>query len=235
MSLTTPMTSCHTAFASGSPLPSAHATASAIALRPGHNARASESLTIATGSLPVVPKPWQLNDPRVMDSTAALLLPDVPKTLLVIGGGYIGLEIGSVYAALGSKVTVVEALDSILAMADRDLVTPLERKLNSEFEAIYTSTKVASLEAKPEGIVVTLEGKDVPGSITFDRVLLLAGGDVVKVGAPTVAGATVTAEVIGHEKGEKLYIQKMRRRKNYRRRTGHRQQYTRVRIEAIGA
>jgi len=130
---------------------------------------------IATGSLPVVPKPWQLNDPRVMDSTAALLLPDVPKTLLVIGGGYIGLEIGSVYAALGSKVTVVEALDSILAMADRDLVTPLERKLNSEFEAIYTSTKVASLEAKPEGIVVTLEGKDVPGSITFDRVLVSVG------------------------------------------------------------
>ena len=79
--------------------------------------------------MPVVPKPWQLNDPRVMDSTAALLLPDVPKTLLVIGGGYIGLEIGSVYAALGSKVTVVEALDGILPMADRDLVAPLEKKL----------------------------------------------------------------------------------------------------------
>jgi dihydrolipoamide dehydrogenase len=130
---------------------------------------------IATGSLPIVPKPWQLNDPRVMDSTAALLLPDVPKTLLVIGGGYIGLEIGSVYAALGSKVTVVEALDSILATADRDLVTPLQRKLDAEFEAIYTSTKVASLAAKPEGIVVTLEGKDVPGSITFDRVLVSVG------------------------------------------------------------
>jgi dihydrolipoamide dehydrogenase len=130
---------------------------------------------IATGSVPVVPKPWQLNDPRVMDSTAALLLPDVPKKLLVIGGGYIGLEIGSVYAALGSKVTVVEALDSILAMADRDLVAPLEKKLRAEFEAIYTSTKVASLEAKKDGILVTLEGKDVPGSITFDRVLVSVG------------------------------------------------------------
>jgi dihydrolipoamide dehydrogenase len=134
-----------------------------------------QNAIIATGSLPVVPKPWQLNDPRVMDSTAALLLPDVPKTLLVIGGGYIGLEIGSVYAALGTKVTVVEALDGILAMADRDLVAPLERKLKAEFEAIYTSTKVASLEAKKEGIAVALEGKDVPATLTFDRVLVSVG------------------------------------------------------------
>jgi dihydrolipoamide dehydrogenase len=134
-----------------------------------------QNAIVATGSVPVVPKPWQLNDPRVMDSTAALLLPDIPKSLLVIGGGYIGLEIGSVYAALGSRVTVVEALDRILATADPDLVAPLEKKLRSEFEAIYTSTKVASLAAKKEGILVTLEGKDVPGSITFDRVLVSVG------------------------------------------------------------
>ena len=130
---------------------------------------------IATGSVPAIPKPWQLNDPRVMDSTAALLIPDVPKRLLVIGGGYIGLEIGSVYAALGSKVTVVEALEYILALADRDLVSVLEKKLRSEFEAIYTNTKVAALEAKPEGIRVTLEGKDVPGQLLFDRVLISVG------------------------------------------------------------
>src|SRR3954452_7640067 len=110
-----------------------------------------------------------------MDSTGALLVPDVPRKMLVIGGGYIGLEIGSVYAALGSKVTVVEALDSILAMADADLVAPLAKKLKAEFEAIYTSTKVASLTAKPEGIEVALEGKDVPGSLTFDRVLVSVG------------------------------------------------------------
>jgi dihydrolipoyl dehydrogenase len=134
-----------------------------------------QNAIIATGSVPVVPKPWQLNDPRVMDSTGALLLPDIPKKLLVIGGGYIGLEIGSVYAALGSKVTVVEALETILATADRDLVAPLEKRLRTEFEAIYTSTKVASLEAKKDGILVTLEGKDVPGSITFDRVLVSVG------------------------------------------------------------
>jgi len=130
---------------------------------------------IATGSVPVVPKPWQLGDDRVMDSTAALLIPDVPKKLLVIGGGYIGLEIGSVYAALGSKVTVVEALDGLLPLADRDLVAPLEKKLRAEFEAIYVSTKVMKLEATPAGIVATLEGKDVPGQITFDRVLVSVG------------------------------------------------------------
>lgn len=130
---------------------------------------------IASGSLPTVPKPWQLGDPRIMDSTAALLLPDVPKTLLVIGGGYIGLEIGSVYAALGSKVTVVEATDGLLPLADRDLVKPLETKLRKEFEAIFLNTKVAGMTPKPEGVVVTLEGKDVPGHVTFDRVLISVG------------------------------------------------------------
>jgi dihydrolipoamide dehydrogenase len=134
-----------------------------------------ENCIIATGSVPAVPKPWQLNDPRVMDSTSALLIPDVPGKLLVIGGGYIGLEIGSIYAALGSKVTVVEALDSLLALADRDLVSPLEKKLRGEFEAIYTSTKVAALEAKSNGIRVVLEGKDVPGELVFDRVLVSVG------------------------------------------------------------
>lgn len=130
---------------------------------------------IATGSLPAMPKPWQLGDDRIMDSTGALLLPDVPQKLLVIGGGYIGLEIGSVYAALGSRVTVVEALDGLLPLADRDLVRPLETKLRSEFEAIYLSTKVARMEPTPAGIVVSLEGKDVPSSLTFDRVLVSVG------------------------------------------------------------
>ena len=134
-----------------------------------------QNCIIATGSLPVVPKPWQINDDRVMDSTGALLLPDVPKNFLVIGGGYIGLEIGSVYAALGSKVTVVEALDRILFMADKDLVDPLERKLKTEFEAIYTSTKVMGLEATKDGIVVKLEGAGAPASLTFDRVLISVG------------------------------------------------------------
>lgn len=130
---------------------------------------------IATGSLPAMPKPWQLGDDRIMDSTGALLLPDIPGKLLVIGGGYIGLEIGSVYAALGSKVSVVEALDGILPLADRDLVAPLEKKLRKEFEAIYLNTKVASMKPTDKGIVVTLEGKDVPAELTFDRVLVSVG------------------------------------------------------------
>lgn len=130
---------------------------------------------IATGSLPAMPKAFALGDPRIMDSTAALLLPDVPKKLLVIGGGYIGLEIGTVYAALGSKVTVVEFTDGLLPTADRDLVKPLEDRLRKRFEAIYLNTKVASLTPTPAGIVATLEGKDVPGQITFDRVLVSVG------------------------------------------------------------
>lgn len=130
---------------------------------------------IASGSLPAMPKTFAIGDDRVMDSTGALLLPDVPKKLLVVGGGYIGLEIGSVYAALGSKVTVVEFLDSILAMADRDLVRPLETKLKAEFEAIYTSTKVTAIRATPAGIIASLDGAEVPKELTFDRVLVSVG------------------------------------------------------------
>ncbi len=130
---------------------------------------------IASGSLPAMPKTFAIGDDRVMDSTGALLIPDVPKKLLVVGGGYIGLEIGSVYAALGTKVTVVEFLDTILAMADRDLVKPLENKLRSEFEAIYTSTKVTGIRATKEGIVASLDGQDVPKELTFDRVLVSVG------------------------------------------------------------
>ena len=134
-----------------------------------------QNCIIATGSVPAVPKPWQLGDDRVMDSTGALLIPDIPKSMLVIGGGYIGLEIGTVYAAMGTKITVVEALDGILPLADRDLVAPLEKKLRKEFAAIYLNTKVARLEATKDGIVATLEGKDVPGQATFDRVLVSVG------------------------------------------------------------
>ena len=130
---------------------------------------------IATGSIPAMPKAFAINDPRVMDSTGAAALPDIPKRLLIIGGGYIGLEIGTVYAALGSRITVVEFTDGLLPLADRDLVKPLEDRLRKQFEAIYLNTKVAGIEAKPEGIVATLEGKDVPASLTFDRVLVSVG------------------------------------------------------------
>ncbi len=157
-----------------------------------------EKCIIATGSLPVIPKPWQINDDRVMDSTAALLLPDIPKKLLVIGGGYIGLELGSVYAALGSRVTVVEALERILFMADKDLVDPLEKRLRAEFEAIYTSTKVLGLEATHDGIAVRLEGAGVPASLVFDRVLVAVGR------RPNSAGLGL--EKAGVQVNEKGYI-----------------------------
>lgn len=130
---------------------------------------------VAVGSRPAMPKIFDIGDDRIMDSTAALNLPDVPGRLLVIGGGYIGLEMGSVYAALGSKVTVVEMLPSILAGADKDLVTPLRKRLDAQFEAIHTNTKVNSLKATPEGIVAELEGEGVASPQTFDRVLVSVG------------------------------------------------------------
>ena len=130
---------------------------------------------IATGSLPAMPKAFALGDDRIMDSTGALLLPEIPKRMLIIGGGYIGLEIGTVYAALGTKVVVVEFTDGLLPTADRDLVKPLEARLRKRFEAIHLNTKVAALKPTDKGIVATLEGKDVPGEETFDRVLVSVG------------------------------------------------------------
>ena len=134
-----------------------------------------ENCIVATGSLPAMPKIFNIGDPRVMDSTGALLLPDVPKKMLVIGGGYIGLEIGQVYAALGSKVTVVEALEGILMNCDRDLVKPLEERLKKDFDAIHVGTSVKELKATPGGIVAKLEGANAPAELTFDRVLVAVG------------------------------------------------------------
>ena len=97
-----------------------------------------QNAVIATGSLPAIPKAFALGDPRIMDSTGALLLPDIPKRMLVIGGGYIGLEIGTVYAALGTKVVVVEFTDGLLPTADRDLVKPLENRLRKRVRGDLT-------------------------------------------------------------------------------------------------
>jgi len=102
-------------------------------------------------------------------------LPDVPQSLLVVGGGYIGLEMGSVYAALGSKVTVVEMTPGLLPGADRDLVRPLKARLDKTFAAIYLNTKVAKLTAAKDGITAELEGEGVEPKQTFDRVLVAVG------------------------------------------------------------
>lgn len=130
---------------------------------------------IATGSRPVMPKMFDIGSPRVMDSTGALSLQDIPKTLLIVGGGYIGLEMGTVYAALGSEVTVVEMTDGLLPGVDRDLVRPLQNHLQTAFKNIYLNTKVAKVEDTGKGVKATLEGKDVPTEMTFDRVLVSVG------------------------------------------------------------
>jgi len=130
---------------------------------------------LAAGSSPTMPPMFQIGDDRVMDSTGALALADIPKKLLVVGGGYIGLEMGSVYAALGSQVTVVEMLPGLLPGADRDLVRPLAKRLEGQFAAIHLNTKVKSLAAKKNGIVAELEGEGVESPQTFDRVLISIG------------------------------------------------------------
>jgi dihydrolipoamide dehydrogenase len=131
---------------------------------------------IATGSTPVMPGPLFLRSPRVMDSTGALKLENVPASLLVVGGGYIGLELGYVYSALGSKVTVVEMMDGLLPGVDRDLVLPLHKRLEKLFDRILLSTKVANLEDIGTGIRATLEGEEVTEKQpVFDRVLFAVG------------------------------------------------------------
>lgn len=130
---------------------------------------------VAIGSIPTMPGFFDIGDDRVMDSTGALKLQDVPEKLLVVGGGYIGLEMGSVYAALGSEVTVVEMSPGLLPGADRDLVTPLQKRLKEHFAAIHVKTKVASLTASDAGITAALEGEGVDPEMTFDRVLISIG------------------------------------------------------------
>src|SRR3989440_8719947 len=108
-----------------------------------------------------------------MDSTGALRLEEVPPRLLVVGGGYIGLELGYVYAALGSKVTVVELTDGLLPGVDRDLVAPLHKRLEKLFDKMYLSTKVTKLEETPKGIKAYLEGAKVAEKEpVFERVLV---------------------------------------------------------------
>jgi dihydrolipoamide dehydrogenase len=130
---------------------------------------------LATGSRPALPAAWKLDDPRVMDSTGALELPDIPTRLLVIGGGYIGLELGTVYQALGSEVTVVEALPRLLNSVDPDLVRPLQQRLQRRFKAIRLDTMVERLEPRKAGVAATFKGTDATGPETFDRVLVAVG------------------------------------------------------------
>ena len=130
---------------------------------------------LATGSHPTQIPALSIDSPRMMDSTSGLELPDVPKSLLVIGGGYIGLELGTVYAALGSKVSVVEMTPGLLPGADRDLVAVLQKRLETIFPAIMLNTKVVKVVDEKSGIRVTFEGENAPKDQVFDRVLVAVG------------------------------------------------------------
>lgn len=131
---------------------------------------------LAVGSLPAMPANFQIGSGRVMDSTGALELADIPPKMLVIGGGYIGLEMGTVYARIGSQVSVVEAMSGLLLAADRDLVKPLEKNLRGLFgDRIYLDTKVGSIGLRGDKVEVAFEGPGKYGVEQYDRVLVAVG------------------------------------------------------------
>ncbi|GAA6164899.1 dihydrolipoyl dehydrogenase [Pelagimonas sp. KU-00592-HH] len=146
---------------------------------------------IAAGSEPVTLPFIPHDDPRVIDSTGALELEDVPGRLLVLGGGIIGLEMATVYDALGSDVTIVEFMDQIIPGADKDIVKPLQKRIEARYEAVLTKTKVTAVEATDEGLKVTMEGPDGEKVDTFDKLLVAVGrrpnGAKINAGAAGVA------------------------------------------------
>jgi dihydrolipoamide dehydrogenase len=142
-----------------------------------------DTCILATGSVPAMPASFRIGSDRVMDSTGALALEDIPENLLVVGGGYIGLEMGSVYAQLGSKVSVVELMDGLLPGADRDLVKPLAKQINKLCEGrVFLNSKVGSLTEVGDKIEVTFEGPNKFGHEQYDRVLVSIGRSPVTRG-----------------------------------------------------
>jgi dihydrolipoyl dehydrogenase len=140
-----------------------------------------DKIILATGSRPAIIPSLKLETPRMMDSTGALNLEDIPGSLLVVGGGYIGLELGSVYAALGTRVTVVEMLPGLLPGADRDLVAPLHKRLEKMFDGILLNTTVTSVKDEGSWIRATFDGPEAglaeaePREKVFERVLVSVG------------------------------------------------------------
>jgi dihydrolipoamide dehydrogenase len=134
-----------------------------------------DNAIVAAGSSVARIPGFPYDDPRIIDSTGALALQDVPKRLLIIGGGIIGLEMGTVYDALGSKISVVELMDQLMPGADKDLVKPLHSRIAKRYEAIYLKTKVTKIEALKTGLKVTFEGEQAPEPQLYDRVLMAVG------------------------------------------------------------
>jgi dihydrolipoamide dehydrogenase len=134
-----------------------------------------DNAIVAAGSSVARIPGFPYDDPRIIDSTGALALLDVPKRMLIIGGGIIGLEMGTVYEALGSKISVVELMDQLMPGADKDLVKPLHTRIEKRYEAIYLKTKVTRIEAQKNGLKVTFEGEQAPEPQIYDRVLMAVG------------------------------------------------------------
>ena len=156
-----------------------------------------EHAIIAVGSYAASP-PGFPEDPRIVDSTGALELPDVPERMLVVGGGIIGLEMATVYDALGSKVTVVEMLDQLMPGADPDLIRPLQKRISGRYEAIHLGVRVAEVTAADDGLHVTFDGEKAPEPAVYDRILVAVGR------RPN--GATIGAEAAGVTVDERGFI-----------------------------
>jgi dihydrolipoamide dehydrogenase len=140
----------------------------------GEQAVEFDQAIIAVGSRPTR-LPFLPDDPRILDSTAALEIAEVPQRLLVIGGGIIGLEMATVYEALGTQVTVVELMKNLIPEADPDLVRPLKRRIGERYAAIHLGAKVTAVEAEKKGLTAHFEGEGAPESATFDRILVAVG------------------------------------------------------------
>ena len=134
-----------------------------------------EYCVISAGSSVAHPPGIIQNDPRIIDSTGALELEDIPKRMLIIGGGIIGLEMATIYDAFGSKVSVVEMKDQLISGADKDLIKPLYRRIKKRYEAIYLRTKVSEINPQKDGLEVTFEGEESPSTQTYDRILVAVG------------------------------------------------------------
>ena len=169
-----------------------------VATETGTERIAFDHAIIAAGSEPIEIPGFPHDDPRVIDSTGALELDDIPERLLIVGGGIIGLEMATVYEALGSRISVVEMMDDLMAGADPDLVRPLFKRIRRQYENIWLNTQVTAMKAQKNGIKVDFAGKDKPDSQVFGKVLVAVGR--------TPNGHKINAPAAGVEVSEKGFI-----------------------------